>query len=93
MHDTTSVDCQSDPAGVPVRFDTRVVVALRDDLLPWQELNVTAFLMSGIAIRSGLRPQRSDNEEITNAPTVAEMPSVPINQLAVCGSYLRTCVR
>ncbi len=31
------------------RFDTKVVVLLRDDLLPWQELNVTAFLMSGIA--------------------------------------------
>jgi hypothetical protein len=37
------------PADEPVRFDTRVVVALRDDLLPWQELNVAAFLMSGIA--------------------------------------------
>lgn len=33
-----------------VRFDTRVVVVLRDDLLPWQELNVTAFLMSGITV-------------------------------------------
>lgn len=33
-----------------VRFDTKVVVLLRDDLLPWQELNVTAFLMSGIAV-------------------------------------------
>ncbi|MGR6090055.1 DUF2000 family protein [Brevibacterium sp. CSND-B09] len=33
----------------PVRFDTKVVVVLRDDLQPWQELNVTAFLMSGIA--------------------------------------------
>jgi hypothetical protein len=32
-----------------VRFDTKVAVVLRDDLLPWQELNVTAFLMSGIA--------------------------------------------
>lgn len=32
-----------------VRFDTKVVVVLRDDLLPWQELNVTAFLMTGIA--------------------------------------------
>jgi len=31
------------------RFDTKVTVLLRDDLLPWQELNVTAFLMSGIA--------------------------------------------
>lgn len=39
------------PASVsdPVRFDTRVAVLLRDDLLPWQELNVTAFLISGIA--------------------------------------------
>ncbi|WP_237842779.1 DUF2000 family protein [Cellulosimicrobium cellulans] len=33
----------------PVRFDTKVAVVLRDDLLPWQELNVTAFLMSGIS--------------------------------------------
>jgi len=32
-----------------VRFDTKVAVVLRDDLLPWQELNVTAFLMSAIA--------------------------------------------
>jgi len=31
-----------------IRFDTKVVVVLRDDLLPWQELNVTAFLMSGL---------------------------------------------
>jgi hypothetical protein len=37
------------PADASVQFDTKVVVALRDDLLPWQELNVTAFLMSGIA--------------------------------------------
>ncbi|WP_226830377.1 DUF2000 family protein [Brevibacterium aurantiacum] len=38
-----------------VRFDTKVVVVLRDDLLPWQELNVTAFLTSGIATsESGL---------------------------------------
>lgn len=33
----------------PVRFDTKVAVLLRDDLLPWQELNVTAFLMSALA--------------------------------------------
>lgn len=33
----------------PVRFDTKIVVVLRDDLLPWQELNVTAFLISGIS--------------------------------------------
>lgn len=31
------------------RFDTKVVVVLSEGLAPWQELNVTAFLMSGIA--------------------------------------------
>lgn len=41
---------QSEPAPADVvRFDTKVVVLLREDLLPWQELNVTAFLMSAVA--------------------------------------------
>ncbi|GAA0309241.1 DUF2000 domain-containing protein [Kineococcus aurantiacus] len=31
------------------RFDTKIAVAVRDDLQPWQRLNVTAFLVSGIA--------------------------------------------
>lgn len=33
----------------PVRFDTKVVVVLAEGLLAWQGLNVTAFLISGIA--------------------------------------------
>jgi hypothetical protein len=32
----------------PVRFDTKIAVLLRDDLLTWQRLNITAFLVSGI---------------------------------------------
>jgi hypothetical protein len=32
-----------------MRFDTKIAVLLRDDLEPWQRLNVTAFLVSGIA--------------------------------------------
>lgn len=32
----------------PVRFDTKIAVLLRDDLAPWQELNVTSFLVSGV---------------------------------------------
>lgn len=32
-----------------MRFDTKIAVLLRDGLEPWQELNVTAFLASGIA--------------------------------------------
>ncbi|MFH8371246.1 DUF2000 family protein [Streptomyces sp. NPDC018031] len=31
-----------------VRFDTKIAVLLREDLEPWQRLNVTAFLVSGI---------------------------------------------
>jgi len=37
----------------PPRFDTKVVVVLAADLAAWQELNVTAFLMSGVATSSG----------------------------------------
>jgi hypothetical protein len=33
----------------PIRFDTKIAVLLRDDLASWQRLNVTAFLVSGIA--------------------------------------------
>jgi hypothetical protein len=32
-----------------MRFDTKIVVAVRDDLKTWQKLNVTAFLAGGIA--------------------------------------------
>lgn len=35
-------------ADAPVRFDTKIAVLLRDDLEPWQRLNVTAFLVSGL---------------------------------------------
>lgn len=31
-----------------MQFETKIVIAVRDDLEPWQELNITAFLMSGI---------------------------------------------
>jgi hypothetical protein len=33
---------------VPVRWDTKIAVLLRDDLAPWQRLNVTAFVVSGL---------------------------------------------
>jgi hypothetical protein len=38
----------------PIRFNTKIAVLLRDDLESWQRLNVTAFLVSGIA---GTRPE------------------------------------
>ena len=36
------------PEPAPIRFDTKIAVLLRDDLLTWQRLNITAFLVSGI---------------------------------------------
>ncbi|MBQ1017626.1 DUF2000 domain-containing protein [Micromonospora sp. D93] len=36
------------PEPAPVRFDTKIAVLLRDDVLPWQRLNITAFLVSGM---------------------------------------------
>lgn len=44
----TGAGCES----VPVRFDTKIAVLLRDDLESWQRLNVTAFLVSGIGTMS-----------------------------------------
>ena len=34
-------------------FDTKIAVAVRDDLPTWQRLNMTAFLVSGIAASTG----------------------------------------
>ena len=45
----TTAQMTSDETATGPRFDTKVVVVLHEDLAAWQELNVTAFLMSGIA--------------------------------------------
>ncbi|OWJ63656.1 DUF2000 domain-containing protein [Inquilinus limosus] len=37
-----------------MRFDTKIAVALRDDLPVWQKLNVAAFTVSGLA---GTKPE------------------------------------
>ncbi len=35
------------------QFDTKAAVVVSDDLATWQRLNVTAFLMSGLAAQAG----------------------------------------
>ena len=37
-----------------MRFDTKIAVVIREDLAAWQKMNVTAFLVSGIA---GTQPE------------------------------------
>jgi hypothetical protein len=34
-------------------FDTKAAVVVRDDLVTWQRLNVTAFLMAGVTASAG----------------------------------------
>ena len=47
MDEIDPVSPLTQPAAV--RFETRIVVILRDDLASWQRANATAFLVSGIA--------------------------------------------
>jgi len=37
-----------------MQFDTKIAVVLHEDLATWQRLNVTAFLVSGIAAGGGV---------------------------------------
>ena len=40
-------------------FDTKIAIVLREDLAPWQKLNVTAFLTSGlVGAQEGLLGER-----------------------------------
>jgi len=57
----------------PVRFDTRIAVMLSSDLTLWQELNVTAFLSSGLAAAPGLlgEPYR-DADQVEYLPLLGQ---------------------
>ncbi|PZS12746.1 MAG: DUF2000 domain-containing protein [Pseudonocardiales bacterium] len=54
----------------PIRFDTKIAVLLREDLESWQRLNVTAFLVSGIA---GTQPEVL-GEPYTDADGTSYLP-------------------
>ena len=51
---TATATAENGTAGgdAPVRFETKIAVLLREDLEPWQRLNVTAFLVSGLGTAS-----------------------------------------
>ncbi len=46
---TPDTDTDTDTAETGLPWPTKIVVLLRDGLLPWQELNVTAFLAGAVA--------------------------------------------
>ena len=58
------------------RFDTKIAVLLRDDLATWQRLNVTAFLVSGVA--AAVRDHRRAVRRTPTAPTYLPMFGQPV---------------
>ncbi|MBC2865674.1 DUF2000 domain-containing protein [Streptomyces mexicanus] len=54
----------------PIRFDTKIAVLLREDLEPWQRLNVTAFLVSGLgtAVPEVVGEPYEDADEVSYLP-------------------------
>ncbi|MFJ4834830.1 DUF2000 family protein [Streptomyces sp. NPDC088747] len=60
----------NDSTPEPIRFDTKIAVLLRDDLEPWQRLNVTAFLVSGL----GTEVPEVVGEPYVDADDVAYLP-------------------
>ncbi len=80
-----------DQRNQPVRFDTKIAVVLRDDLAVWQRLNVTSFLVSGIA---------ATVEDVTGEPyrdadgtTYLPMFRQPVMVFAATGAQLATVTR
>jgi hypothetical protein len=75
-------------AAEPIRFDTKIAIVLREDLPHWQSLNVTAFLVSGIA---GAEPDvigepYLDADDVTYLPMFRQ----PVVVLAAGSSTLAT---
>ena len=69
-------------------FPTKAAVVVRDDLAPWQRLNVTAFLVSGII---GAAEPEALGEPYEDADGVAYLPLLvqPLLVFEATGSHLR----
>ncbi|MCB2102491.1 MAG: DUF2000 family protein [Rhodobacterales bacterium] len=67
-------------------FDTKIAIVVRDDLLVWQKLNVTAFLTSGVlgADETLLGERYADASGRTYRPLIIQ----PIIVLATDGAGL-----
>jgi len=73
-------------------FDTKVAVAVRDDLAAWQRLNVTAFLLSGVVAGAGetvVGPPYEDADGVRYLPMLRQ----PVLVFEASGEKLRTVHR
>lgn len=55
-------------------FDTKIKVILRHDLQPWQALNVTAFLMSGIGATQNIVGQPYQDKDGVQYLPMSQQP-------------------
>jgi hypothetical protein len=70
-------------------FDTKVAVVVRDDLAPWQRLNVCAFLVSGVVAGAG---EAVVGEDYVDADGNAYLPMLrqPVLVYEAAAAKLRT---
>jgi hypothetical protein len=69
-----------------MRFDTKIAIAVREDLAAWQKLNVTAFLAGGIA---GQAPEIIGKPyEDGGGNTYLALPRQPVVVFAASGEQL-----
>ncbi len=70
-----------------MRFETKIAVALREDVAVWQKLNMTAFMVSGIA---GTDPS-TVGEEYVDASGTSYLPMFrqPVLVFGATGEELR----
>jgi hypothetical protein len=71
-----------------MRFDTKIAIAVRDDLAGWQQLNVTAFLASGVA--AGVPETAGKPYEDGSGHRYLEMFRQPVLVYAADGPLLTT---
>jgi hypothetical protein len=71
-----------------MRFDTKIAIAVRDDLAGWQQLTVTAFLASGIA--AGIPETAGKPYEDGSGHRYLEMFRQPVLVYAADGPLLTT---
>jgi hypothetical protein len=73
-----------------MEFDTKLVVILRDNLLLWQKINITAFLMSGIGAT-----QNIIGEPYVDADGISYLPmsQQPIVVYSASGEELKAILK
>lgn len=73
-----------------MEYDTKIKVILRNDLQAWQELNVTAFLMSGIG---GTQDIIGEPYQDADGVSYLPMSRQPIMILSADGGTLREVLK